>query len=217
MIFHAIAQRSPEWHALRVDRTGQKSGRLTVKKYIGKTKDGHSLWLCKCECGASCNVASNALGRTQSCGCLAIETARMTNRTHGCKDTPEYRSWSAMLVRCRAKTNKDYPRYGARGIRVCRRWYQFENFLADMGPRPSLAYSIDRKNNEGPYCKRNCRWATAEEQANNRRSSAFLTIGRETLTISQWARRHGFPIEAFRQRIKRGWPIEDAFSRKFHQ
>jgi hypothetical protein len=83
--------------------------------------------------------------------------------------TPEYRSWTHMRERCLSPRSADYYRYGGRGISICQRWLDsFDAFIADMGPRPSLAHSLDRINNEGDYEPGNCRWATHKEQGSNR-------------------------------------------------
>lgn len=82
--------------------------------------------------------------------------------------SPEYRSWQMMKNRCLNTNARDYAYYGGRGITLCKRWYVFENFLADMGRRPSPAHTLDRVNSKKGYSKRNCRWATRKEQSRNR-------------------------------------------------
>lgn len=83
--------------------------------------------------------------------------------------TPEYAVWKMMRQRCLNPRAKKFSDYGARGIRVCDRWASFENFIADMGPRPGRGFSLERENNDGDYEPTNCKWATPTEQANNRR------------------------------------------------
>ena len=89
--------------------------------------------------------------------------------THGLSQSPEHAAWRDMKSRCMNPKVKCYPRYGGRGVTVCDRWMTFENFLADMGPRPGAGYSIERNNSDGNYEPSNCRWATKLEQSRNRR------------------------------------------------
>lgn len=122
-------------------------------------------------------------------------------------DTPEYRSWEHMIRRC-----QEHPQYIERGITVCARWItSFEHFLSDMGARPTLAHTLDRIDNSGPYSPDNCRWATRQEQARNRRSNRLLTHNGETLCLSAWAERLGITPNALYMRL-RTWPVEKALS-----
>lgn len=135
---------------------------------------------CTCDCGKAVEVLTFSLtsGRTQSCGCLQRErqsaTAKvvgLANKRHGesQKRTPEYSAWLSMHSRCGNPRHRAYANYGGRGIAVCERWAAFENFLADMGRRPSEKHSLDREDNDRGYEPGNCRWATDSEQNSNRR------------------------------------------------
>lgn len=92
--------------------------------------------------------------------------SRITRR----KASLTYNIWAAMVQRCTNPNSRDWHLYGARGIRVCPRWHKFENFLADMGEKPD-GLSIERIDNDGPCAPWNCKWATALEQAQNKRSN----------------------------------------------
>lgn len=115
-----------------------------------------------------------------------------------------------MLQRCRNSNGPAYKRYGGRGIFVCNEWVLFENFLADMGQRPSNDYTLERINNDGPYAPENCRWATYKEQANNRRSNRILTFNGYSKTIAEWGRELNVSERKIEQRLDRGWSVEEA-------
>lgn len=140
---------------------------------------------------------------------MALMYPQKSHPKHGCVNTPEYRVWQNMLNRCRNPSHPEYPNYGGRGITVCERWRNsFENFLADVGVRPSRAYELDRyPSNDGNYEPGNCRWATRQEQCRNTRSNRVITHNDESMCLVAWSERTGLSVAAIRGRLRRGWPI----------
>lgn len=131
------------------------------------------------------------------------------NTRHGMRRTAEYRVWSNMLNRCQSPKCQMWHRYGGRGISVCERWLRFENFFADMGPRP-IGASLDRINNDGNYEPGNCRWATNVQQGSNTSQNRWIECNGETRTISQWAMVVGLTRLTIHKRLQRGWPVRRA-------
>lgn len=195
------------------DLSGRTFGRLSVIGYAGKEGRLH-YWNCQCECGAQKHVIGGNLrrGLTQSCGCLGAENRRSSATKHGLKEHGDYSVWESMRNRCMNPNNHAYALYGGRGIYVCAEWNDFETFLREMGPRPSKKHSIDRVDNDGPYCKANCRWATAQEQAENRRTSRLIEHNGESLTIAAWEKRLGMSPHTVWKRLKRGWTVVEALT-----
>jgi predicted transcriptional regulator len=123
-----------------------------------------------------------------------------------------YRAYRGMLNRCYNQNQKSYKDYGGRGIFVCERWIGkegFKNFLSDVGERPENA-TLDRKDNQGPYSPENCRWATKDEQANNKRNNRWLTGNGKTQTLAQWARELGCNSAAILYRLNKGMSEQEA-------
>lgn len=201
----------------RIDLSGAVFGRLAVLGYArSEVRDGgtrqrtYAYWNCICLCGNSKEIRADDLlrGRTQSCGCFHKTHLGDSTRKHGLTDSPEYKIWTDMWSRCTNPNRGCYQNYGGRGIHICERWKSFENFLQDMGNRPSLDHSVDREKNSLGYSPENCRWAIRIEQANNRRTNVKLSFNGETLTISQWAERSGIGKVALYQRSRAGWDTQ---------
>jgi hypothetical protein len=202
-----------------IDFSGLRFGRWTVLSRASDYLPGVPQWLCLCSCGTKGVVRANILksGQSQSCGCYMRERSRQLlierTRTHGLTDTPTHDTWCNMRARCEKPSASGYAKYGAKGIRVCERWQRFENFLVDMGERPSPKHTIERKNSRGNYEPDNCVWATMKQQQNNRTNNRRITWRGETLTLMQWAERLGIPRERIAARIDRlGWSVERALS-----
>lgn len=143
---------------------------------VGRNANGNILGLYRCMCGAEFRVANTRIrnGQTRSCGCLS-RTSK-PGLTHGMRNSPEYRSWSAMVGRCHNEGHKDYPNYGARGISVCEEWRaSFDAFYEHVGERPD-GTTIDRIDNAKGYVRGNVRWATRSEQQRNKRGSVTWHI-----------------------------------------
>jgi len=163
----------------RKDLSGNIYNRITVNNFA-YMKGGCSYWDCTCSCGTVKTIRGSSLtcGNTESCGCITKELNGKDNNqeTHGMLKTSEYSVWTNMKTRCNNKNNDAYSRYGGRGITVCDGWNKdFMNFYMDMGDRPE-GLTLERINNDKGYSKDNCKWATAKEQANNRRTEN-LCIG----------------------------------------
>lgn len=192
------------------DIRGEKRGRLVVIKY-----DDPGRWLCRCACGEMITVQTSNLnnGHTRSCGCLNRETRATVHRTHGLSRTSEYRIWRGVRDRCFNPRNHAFADYGGRGITVCARWNSFAHFLADVGPRPTPHHSLDRKDNGKGYSKKNCRWATKIQQANNSRSNLRLELHGRIMTQAEWARELGIKTATICCRLRYyGWSVERALT-----
>lgn len=201
-----------------LDRTGQKFGMLTVvgfshKQFRSKRLGSYIFWKCQCDCGNEATVLSSNLtkGNTKSCGCQSSrKTIGQRASKHMMTDTPEYNSWRAMKDRCYCKSHSEYKRYGARGIEVCDSWKNsFEKFFQDMGPKPT-GFSLERIDYDKGYSPSNCKWASSNEQANNKRINLKINFEGNVFTLAELAKEKNIPYARLYKRIKSGWSIEKA-------
>jgi len=205
------------------DLTNQTFHRLTANSRVPKIQGKVGVfWNCDCSCGAkdiivhSYNLRS---GNTKSCGCLQRETAAkgiglQKLWKHRKSRSIEYNTWNKMLSRCYNPEDSHFDYYGGRNIQVCAEWRNnFEKFLHDMGERAE-GLSLDRINVNGNYEPGNCRWATIQEQNQNRRNSIWLEYRGEKKVLSDWAREVGILRSTIQHRLKKGWTIEEALETK---
>ncbi len=200
---------------------GDTFGRLTIigrepDRFYGKKKKRNEVYRVRCECGKEETRVKKELcsGSTIQCSSCARSGEHNSNFKHGGtqgrrtarSETPEYRCWKAVKTRCYNPNFKNYPDYGGRGIRVCERWlHSFENFLEDMGLKPSKDHSIERRNPNGDYCPSNCYWTTDAKQRRNKRSSKVITFNGKSQCLVDWLKEMGTSDSTYRWRIKHGW------------
>jgi hypothetical protein len=189
-------------------KTGDRYGNLVV---IRQTQNIGQLraFVCSCDCGCELIVALKSMrsGNTLSCGCLRSRLVAQKNFKHGQskrdRRTKEYIAWKAMHQRCRGTSGSERL-YVKRGIQVCERWNEFQNFIDDMGSSPSENHSVERKNNDLGYTPGNCKWGTIEEQANNKTTSRYVFAYGEKMTVAQFSKKYNVTYDkAFRQSNRR--------------
>lgn len=201
------------------DLTGKIFSRLTVIS-LNERRNGASYWNCKCECGSERIIIYHSLtqGHTKSCGCFSRDNQREKHTTHGASFTKEYNIWKGIKQRCFYPKHVQFDRYGGRGITMHPGWVDsYENFIKDMGPRPSSKHSVDRKDNNGNYEPGNCRWATKGEQSNNTSVTIKIPYKNSTVSLKEYCDEHKLPYATIRYRIQYyNWPIERALTEKIH-
>jgi hypothetical protein len=195
--------------------------RLIFIKEIGRNKYNQKLGLYRCLCGNEKEILITCVknNRTKSCGCLYKETCIINGKNnviHGMSNSPEWLAWRNMKDRCYNENYPKYKNYGGRGIIVCDHWLEsFENFYADIGdkPEPKEKYSIHRINNDDNYYKENCKWATQEEQQNNKSNNTYLEYNGKKQTIAQWSEEYNINVNSLIARLEGGWIIKDAITK----
>lgn len=188
-----------------IDRAGQRYGRLTAVRC--EKRGRNYAWFCNCDCGGDTWVSSTQLNRTKSCGCLQREVTSRANSTHGFarpgRVSPTYSAWVGAKGRCYNPADSRFSHYGGRGIRVCDRWLNsFENFVGDMGERPP-GLTLERNDVNGDYEPDNCRWATRQEQSDNRRRTIWVEHAGSRLTLKSYAAARGIDYKALHYLVRR--------------
>ncbi len=198
------------------DLTGEKFGKLTVVK-LGERRSGRkTYWECICDCGMVKEVRSDALPRINSCGCVKKEQDKINltgHYMHMDSGTRLYEIWQSLKGRCSNETNTKYLDYGGRGISVCYEWAEsyevFKEWAIEQGY--SSAMTIERINNDGNYEPDNCKWIPFSEQANNRRSTVWITHQGRTQNLKQWCNELGLPYGSIHSRYTRGKRAPELF------
>lgn len=191
------------------DETGNIYGKLTVLEYIKTDKPG-AYWKCQCECGNVTVIRGGAM-RDKKVGQRSCR--KCSNIRHGLSRTREHSVWRRINQRCHNPNSKDYRYYGGKGIHMCERWRTFENFLADMGPKPFPKATVERIDGNIGYGPDNCRWASQAEQTLNKSNSVMLTHNGRTQNFMLWCRELGIHPATLENRLHRsGWSVEKALS-----
>lgn len=187
------------------DLAGRQFGEWTVLQKADQSYRGNARWVCRCSCGVERTVTGTNLrsGCSRSCGHDKLTAGGLSRRFPS-----EHATWYQMHCRCADPGHPRYYDWGGRGIKVCDRWYSFEAFLADMGPRPFPSAQLDRTDNEDGYHPLNCRWVTPMENAQNSTAIRFLEHGGLKLSVVQWARRLGIKPQILYSRLYYGWSVE---------
>lgn len=201
---------------------GDAFGQLTVlSSGVGRPSGTRvrKTWVCQCSCGKVITPMAQDLksGRATSCGCLTREKLSKVHTKHGgaagFRKSGTYSSWANMFQRCSNPNQKAYRNYGGRGIQVCSEWVDFRVFLSDMGERPE-GLTLDRLDVNQGYSKANCRWASLEEQAVNRRYRGTQMISHEGITQSprRWSEALGISLGTIQYRLRNRWPTQKILS-----
>ena len=203
----------------KIDLTGAVIGRWTV--ICSDTKKGNfTMWKCRCECGTTRSVPTGGLlhGNSKSCGCLHKEIVSKLFRIRGDAQTKTYNAWRAMINRCYRENTQYWHIYGGRGIAVCNEWREsFDRFYQDMGDAPKGRYYLDRIDNNGNYCKENCRWATSAQNIRNRSNTFIIEWEGKKRLLVDVCDELGLRHATIYQRIaQRGWSVERALTPPRH-
>jgi hypothetical protein len=194
----------------RLNLIGQKFWFWTVESFAGISKNGHSQWNCICECGKRQIVTGWNLkaSYSKSCGCKTSEIIAASSTTHGMAKTPLHKIWLGIKNRCYNKNTVSYKNYGGRGIKVCDRWLDFENFFWDMQPTYKIGLTIERKDVNKNYEKENCIWIPKKDQSRNRTNTIWVTTELGIMTVTESAEKAEVSWFCMYNRHLRNCPID---------
>ena len=173
---------------------GKKFGKLTVQFLFVERKYGQKVYSCICDCGNVSIVLSGNLknGNSKSCGCSRKKTCSIRmfglNLRHGQTKTKLWKTWKGIVERITCPTSAHYSKYGGIGIGIYLEWLVFENFAFYIGQPPTPLHSIDRIDNSKGYEPGNVRWATAKEQAANRKTNVYIVLNDKIMILAEAAR-----------------------------
>lgn len=186
----------------QINVSGKSFGKWTATDKF-KIEKGSYFWLCKCLCGSEKFVNRRSLvrGLSKSCG-------KCREKIHKLSGTKIYKLWEAMMRRVYSKKHKHYQDYGGRGITVCKEWHDFENFYKDIGIYRVGNLSLDRIDNNGNYCKENCRWSTQKEQTNNTRKNRKVIYNGNEYNLCQLSEKLGIKYTTLKRRLDLGRSLD---------
>lgn len=194
-----------------VDHTGKRYGSLVALYRTNDTRRAY--WMCQCDCGniRAMRISRVVAGIAMACGCMKGKCGTRHGHAVNGGTTPTFKAWSSMRGRCNNPNGRGFKHYGGRGIQVCARWDKFENFLSDMGERPSNRHSLDRIDVNGNYEPNNCRWATNLVQNRNKTNNHVVEFRGKSQPVTAWAEEVGLPPHVIFSRLKNPkWTIERA-------
>ena len=197
----------------KVFSPGDTYGRFAVLGVYKDIEHGSRIYVrVQCSCGSPPRYVRNDTlkdGTSQSCGCLQREATTK----HGAWGKPLFNVWTGMVRRCTNPKDKKYQRYGGRGIKVCDRWLNVKNFIADMTEGYEKGYQIDRINNDGNYEPSNCQWATTKQQTRNYSRNVVLDHDGKRMCVVDWAEVVGISPKVIYERVAAGWSAKDALTK----
>lgn len=199
---------------------------LSCESFSHKDGRNNCYWNFKCTCGNIRKYRGSDVkgGDIKSCGCMRAELSRRVNTRHGFEGSRFYKIWSGMKGRCTSPgrdESRHFKYYKGKGIKVCKRWYKFENFRDDMyesylkhcekcGEKNT---QIDRINGKNNYTNKNCRWVTCKEQNRNRSCTRFITFKGVTKSLGEWMEEYHLAPSTINFRLSHNWPIDKLFNK----